>query len=58
MDALDTSTAAVAVTVKPSVDPKVALVGAAVLLTAAAGYGVYRWRKAKKANSDDTEAAE
>jgi hypothetical protein len=57
MDTLDTSTAAVALTVKPSVDPKVAIAIAAVALTAVGAVAYLKYRKSKKVD-DSTDAAE
>lgn len=54
----ETSTVAAALTVKPSVDPKIAIAAAAVLLTAGAAYAIVRYRKAKKAETDSTDENE
>lgn len=53
----ETSTVAAALTVKPSVDPKVALAVAAVALTAAGTYAYLRYRKARKVTvvTDESE---
>jgi hypothetical protein len=52
----ETSTAAVALTIKPSVDPKIAVAVGAVLLTAAGAYAFLRYRKAKQAAADQIVA--
>ncbi len=52
----ETSTAALAVTVKPAVDPKIAIaVGATILVGAFAAGVVYKLRKDKK-NAAETPA--
>lgn len=51
----ETSTAAVALTVKPSVDPKIAIAAAVALTGAVAVVAFVKWRKAKQASAEAEE---
>lgn len=53
-NAVETSTAAVAVTVTPALSPRtIAVAAGATLVVAAVTYGVMRWKKSREVTDDN-----